>query len=170
MLVEQPPVVQRGAEQPSTSRALDRLASRLAETLGVGEAQIRERLARRQPYRPVVLKTDATLADVAALEARRLELPEVSVEVVPLRSYPLASAAAHALGRVGEITERQLQSPEYQAIPAGSLVGQAGRRVRATTAKLMGRDGFRRVIVNSRGLEMQEAERQPPAGRARASR
>ena len=74
----------------------------------------------------MVLKTDASLGDVAALEARRLELPEVSVEVVPLRSYPLASAAAHALGRVGEITERQLQSPEYQTIPAGSLVGQAG--------------------------------------------
>jgi penicillin-binding protein 2 len=46
---------------------LDRLASRLAETLGVGEASIRERLARRQPYRPVILKTDASLGDVAAL-------------------------------------------------------------------------------------------------------
>ena len=82
----------------------------------MGEATIRERLARRQPYRPVALKTDATLADVAALEARRVELPEVSVEVVPLRSYPLASAAAHALGRVGEITERQLELPEYQSL------------------------------------------------------
>ena len=122
---------------------------------------IRERLARRQPYRPVVLKTDATLADVAALEARRFELPEVSVEVVPLRSYPLASAAAHALGRVGEITERQLQSPEYQAMAAGSLVGQAGVEYRYNS-RLMGKDGFRRVIVNSRGLEMGEAERQAP--------
>ena len=102
---------------PSTPKGLDRLASRLAETLGVGEASIRERLARRQPYRAVVLKTDASLGDVAALEARRLELPEVSVEVVPLRSYPLASAAAHALGRVGEITERQLQCPSTRRSP-----------------------------------------------------
>jgi len=141
--------------------SLDRLAGRLASALGVGEASIRERLARKQPYRPVVVKTDATLADVAALEARRLELPEVSVEVVPLRSYPLASAAAHALGRVGEISERQLQSPEYQALAAGSLVGQAGVEYRYNK-ELMGRDGFRRVIVNSRGLEMGEAERQAP--------
>ncbi len=137
---------------------LDRVVARLAKTLDVGEAVLRERLARRQPYRPLVVKADATLADVAALEARRLELPEVSVEVVPLRSYPLASAAAHALGRVGEITERQLELPEYKALAPGSLVGQAGVESRYNQL-LMGKDGFRRVIVNSRGLEMGEAER-----------
>jgi penicillin-binding protein 2 len=140
---------------------LDRVVARLARTLDVGEASIRERLARRQPYRPVVVKTDASLADVAALDARRLELPEVSVAVVPLRSYPLAAAAAHALGRVGEITDRQLQLPEYEGLAPGALVGQAGIESRYNRA-LMGRDGFRRVIVNSRGLEVTEADRQPP--------
>ena len=143
------------------SEGLDRTVTRLAETLSIGEAAIRERLARRQPYRPVVLKSDASLGDVAALEARRLELPEVSVEVVPLRSYPLAAAAAHALGRVGEITDRQQQLPEYQALAPGSLVGQAGVEYRYNR-QLMGRDGYRRVIVNSHGLEMSEADRQPP--------
>ena len=146
---------------PEHAVDLDRVVARLATTLGVGEAVLRERLARRQPYRPVVVKTDASLADVAALEARRLELPEVSVEVVPLRSYPLASAAAHALGRVGEITERQLELAEFKDLAPGSLVGQAGLESRYNR-ELMGRDGYRRVIVNSRGLEVQEAERQAP--------
>jgi len=146
---------------PELADDLDRLVARLSATLDVGEATIRERLVRRQPYRPVVVKTDATLADVAALEARRRELPEVSVEVVPLRSYPLASAAAHALGRVGEITERQLQLAEYKDLAPGSLVGQAGIES-AYNREVMGRDGFRRVIVNSRGLEVAEAERQAP--------
>jgi penicillin-binding protein 2 len=146
---------------PEHAVDLDRVVARLATTLGVGEAAIRERLARRQPYRPVVVKTDATLADVAALEAHRLELPEASVEVVPLRSYPLASAAAHALGRVGEITDRQLELPEFKDLAPGSLVGQAGLELRYNR-KLMGHDGSRRVIVNSRGLEVAEAERQAP--------
>ncbi|HYN04573.1 MAG TPA: penicillin-binding protein 2 [Vicinamibacteria bacterium] len=146
---------------PELAENLDRLVARLSAVLDVGEATIRERLVRRQPYRPVVVKTDATLADVAALEARRRELPEVSVEVVPLRSYPLASAAAHALGRVGEITERQLQLGEYKDLAPGSLVGQAGIESEYNRA-VMGKDGFRRVIVNSRGLEVQEAERQAP--------
>ena len=146
---------------PENADNLDRLVARLSATLDVGEASIRERLVRRQPYRPVVVKTDATLADVAALEARRRELPEVSVEVVPLRSYPLASAAAHALGRVGEITERQLQLGEHKSLAPGSLVGQAGIESEYNR-EVMGKDGFRRVIVNSRGLEVAEAERQAP--------
>jgi penicillin-binding protein 2 len=146
---------------PEHAPDIDRVVARLAAALGTGEATIRERLARRQPYRPVVVKSDASLEDVAALEARRRELPEVTVEVVPLRSYPLASAAAHALGRVGEITERQLQRPEFRGLAQGSLVGQAGIEARYNRA-LMGKDGFRRVIVNSRGLEVTEAERQPP--------
>ncbi len=146
---------------PEHAVDLDRVVTRLARTLGMGEAAIRERLARRQPYKPVVIKTDAPLSDVAALEARRLELPEVSVEVVPLRSYPLASAAAHALGRVGEVSERQLQLPENKGVASGSLVGQAGIESQYNR-QLMGQDGFRRVIVNSRGAEVTEAERQPP--------
>jgi penicillin-binding protein 2 len=146
---------------PEHAENLDRVVERLASALGMGEASIRERLARRQPYRPVVIKNDATLADIAVLDARRRELPEVSVEVVPLRSYPLANAAAHALGRVGEITERQLQLAEYKSLPPGALVGQAGLESRYNR-ELMGKDGFRRVIVNSRGLEVQEAAREPP--------
>ena len=146
---------------PEPAPDLDRVVARLATTLGMGEGAIRERLARRQPYRPVVVKTDATLEDVAALEVRRRELPEVRVEVVPLRSYPLASAAAHALGRVGEITERQLLLPEFRGLAQGSLVGQAGIEWHYNR-ELMGKDGFRRVIVNSRGLEVTEAVRQSP--------
>jgi len=143
------------------AEGLDHTIAKLAGTLEMGEAQIRERLARRLPYRPVVVKSDASLADVSALETRRLELPEVSVEVVPLRSYPLASAAAHALGRVGEITERQLQLADFRGLAPGSLVGQAGLESRYNR-RLMGRDGYRRVIVDSRGLEVTEAEHQVP--------
>jgi penicillin-binding protein 2 len=113
------------------------------------------------PYNPVVVRSDADIGEVAALEARRLELPEVSIEVVPLRFYPLAAAAAHALGRVGEINERQLDSPTFEGLAAGALVGQAGVEAQYNRA-LMGRDGYRRVVVNSRGLEVTEAHREPP--------
>jgi penicillin-binding protein 2 len=147
---------------PEHTEDLDLTVARLGRTLRLGEAQIRERLARRQPpFRTVVVKADASIEDVAALEARRLELPEVSVEPIPLRSYPLAAAAAHALGRVGEVTERQLQQKDYADLEPGALVGQAGLESQYNRS-LMGRDGYRRVIVNSRGQEVGEAQRQPP--------
>jgi penicillin-binding protein 2 len=143
------------------AESLDRVVVRLAHALQVGEAQIRERVARRTLFRTPVVKADATLADVAAWEARRYELGEVSLEVVPLRSYPLAAAAAHALGRVGEISEKQLLLPEFEGLEPGALVGQAGLESQYNR-QLMGEDGYRRVIVNSRGLEVLEAERRAP--------
>ena len=148
--------------EPEQVDELDATVTRLARVLNMGEGQIRERLARRDsPFRPVVVKADATLEDVAALEARRLELPDVSVDVVPLRSYPLAAAAAHSLGRVGEISERQLQQREFAGLSPGDLVGQAGLELQYNRA-LMGKDGLRRLIVNSRGREVAELHREPP--------
>ncbi len=147
---------------PEHADDLDRSVARLAAILRMGEAQIRERIARRTPLRPAVIKADASLEDVAAIEARRLELPEARVEAVPLRSYPLAAAAAHSLGRVGEITERQLQGGEFSDLRPGDLVGQAGIEL-GYNRSLMGVDGARRIVVNSRGVEVNEAEpRRPP--------
>jgi penicillin-binding protein 2 len=147
---------------PEHSEDLDATIVRLGRVLQMGEAQIRERIARRgATFRRVVVKSDATAEDVATIEARRLELPETGVEVVPLRSYPLAEAAAHALGRVGEVTERQLQTAEFAGFEPGDLVGQAGIESQYNRS-LTGRDGFRRVVVNSRGLEVDTAEREPP--------
>jgi penicillin-binding protein 2 len=147
---------------PEHSEDLDATVVRLGRVLSMGEAQIRERIARRgAPFRRVVVKSDATSEDVATIEARRLELPETGVEVVPLRSYPLAEAAAHALGRVGEVTERQLQTDEFAGFQPGDLVGQAGIESQYNRS-LTGKDGFRRVVVNSRGLEVDTAEREPP--------
>ncbi len=140
----------------------DLTIARLASVLRLGEAQIRERLASREdPYRPVVVKEDALAEDVAALEARRLELPDVRVDVVPLRSYPLAAAAAHSLGRVGEVTDRQLRLEEFAGLGPGALVGQAGLELRYNR-NLMGRDGERRLVVNSRGREVAEIRRELP--------
>jgi penicillin-binding protein 2 len=147
---------------PEHSDDLDRSIALLSQVLGISEGQIRERLARRPGrYRPVVLKSGASFDDIAALEARRLEIPEAGIEVVPVRSYPLAAAAAHALGRVGEVTDRQLQMRDYADLEPGALVGQAGLE-QQYNRRLMGRDGFRRVIVNSRGIEVAEAERRRP--------
>lgn len=147
---------------PEHSEDLDRSIALLGQVLSMSEGQIRERLARRPGrYRPAVIKAGASFADVAALEAHRLEVPEAGIEVVPVRAYPLADAAAHALGRVGEVSERQLQLDENEALVPGDLVGQAGLE-QQYNKQLMGRDGWRSVIVNSRGVEVSEAARRRP--------
>jgi penicillin-binding protein 2 len=142
------------------SRNLDATLSVLAAVTGTPEADLREVMARhaREPrYRPVVLVHDASPAQVAAVMARRLELPDVIVEQVPTRLYPADRFAAHLLGYVGEVTEQQLaraKSAGLQALQTGAIVGQAGVEQTYNEA-LMGRDGARRVVVNSLGREVE---------------
>jgi penicillin-binding protein 2 len=142
---------------------LDWSVKRLSQLLQMEAAAIREKLSQKKgpQFRAVVVKADATEQDVATIEARRLEQPEASVDPVPLRAYPLGQGAAHVLGRVGEITERQLESEAYAGIEPGVTVGQAGVEAEHNRL-LMGKDGLRRVVVNSRGVEVAEAERQSP--------
>jgi penicillin-binding protein 2 len=141
---------------------LDQTVAHLSRLLQVGEAPIRERLPRRgAPPRDVVVKSDASIEDVASIEARRLELPQAAIQVVPLRSYPLGVAAAHVLGYVGEVNEQQLQRAIYQGSEAGDIVGQFGVE-QQYNRWLRGKDGLREVIVNSRGVEVDEAEMRPP--------
>ena len=61
--------------------------------------------------------------------------------------------AAHLFGYVGEVTERQLQRPEYEGIESGTIVGQAGVE-QAYNKLLMGVDGNKTVVVNSVGREI----------------
>jgi penicillin-binding protein 2 len=143
---------------------LDRTIRVLAAVAGLEESRVREIVDRHKgepSYRPILVIQDATLAQVAAIMARRLdfELPDVVVERVPTRRYPTEALAAHLLGYVSEATDAQVEANAM--LKSGDIVGQAGFE-KAHNALLMGKDGARTVIVNSVGREMGELERIEP--------
>lgn len=145
------------------TKDLDRTIALLAEVTGVEESRVRETVERhrREPaYRPIVVVQDATLAQVAAVTARRLdfELPDVVVQEVPTREYPGRQLAAHLIGYVGEASDQQITEDR---LPAGTIVGQSGLE-RVYNRMLMGADGARRVVVNSVGREIRTIEELPP--------
>ncbi len=143
------------------SGSVENLSLSLASLLKIDVAEIRQKLSKpRAAYQPVTIKPKATFEDVAAVEARRLEMPEVTVEVVPVRSYPQARSAAHVVGRVGEVTDRQLKQPAFADFEPGRVVGQSGLEA-LYNEDLTGTDGLRRVVVNSRGVEVSLSEDQP---------
>ena len=141
---------------------LQRALARIATLISFDPDAVEERLNQRGPrFRSLIVKADATEEDVATVEARRYEQAEASVEVVPLRSYPLGVGASHVLGHVGEVTDRQAEQEGFKGLEPGTVVGQTGLE-RQYNRELMGRDGLRRIIVNSRGAEVTEAVRVPP--------
>jgi penicillin-binding protein 2 len=134
----------------------------LAEAVGLDEARVREpiqrAIARRDPpFRPIPIIEHATKAQVVAVLARALELPEVVVQHVPARKYPDDRMAAHLFGYVGEIQEPQLGRPEFTGLESGAVVGQSGVE-RIYNARLQGVDGHRTVVVNSVGREIEYGE------------
>jgi penicillin-binding protein 2 len=143
------------------TKDLNRTIRLLAGVLGVDEAGVRDIVNRhrREPtYRPITILQDATLAQVAALMARRLELPDAVVEEVPTRRYPEAMAA-HLFGYVGEVNDAQVA--EDTNLKSGDIVGQSGIE-RIYNAQLMGEDGARRVVINSVGREIKTLDEQAP--------
>ena len=147
---------------------LARTALDVAQLTGVPVETITDALERskRLPsYRPTVVLRDVTESQMAAVAAHRLELPGVIVEKVPTRRYPPASMAAHLIGYVGEVTDAQLARPEYKDVQGGAVVGQSGVE-QTYNPLLMGADGARHVIVNSRGREIDVlGEEEPTEGR-----
>jgi penicillin-binding protein 2 len=145
------------------TKDIERTIRVLSKVTGVDDKALREIVERhrREPsYRPVVVIPDATLAQVAAVTARRLdfELPDVIVQEVPTREYPDDSMAAHLIGYVGEAHEDQMTA---DGVTTGSIVGQFGIE-RVYNKLLMGVDGAKRVVVNSVGREIRTLEEIPP--------
>ena len=143
---------------------------RLAEILGIPEKTLNERLARyrgRPAFEPVILKEDVDLAEAAYIESRRLELPMLSVEVESRRNYLYGPLAAHALGYVGEVSEDQIKNDPSGEFELGEIVGKAGVE-KVYDEELKGVKGWKQVVVNSLGREIQEVEegRKPNPGRA----
>ncbi len=145
------------------TKDLNRTVRLLASVLGLDEAGVRqivERHRREPTYRPITIIQDATLAQVSAIRARRLdfELPDVVVEQVPTRHYPSAFAA-HLFGYVGEVSDRDVSDGE--GLKSGDIVGQSGIE-KVYNTLLMGEDGARRVVVNSVGREIRTLEEASP--------
>lgn len=145
------------------TKDLDRTIRLLASLTGEDEHELREIVDRhrRDPvYRPIEVIHDATLAQVAAVSARRLEfeLPDVVVQEVPTRQYPDQSLAAHLIGYVGEANDQQVS---LEGVGSGSVIGQSGVE-KVYNRLLMGQDGARRVVVNSLGREIRTLDEVPP--------
>jgi penicillin-binding protein 2 len=95
--------------------------------------------------------------------AAGLRASELRVEQQPQRRYPENGVLAHTLGYVAEINPKQLEREEYKAknLKPGDIIGQEG--LEATYDDyLRGRDGYRKVIVDSRGRIQDEIELVPP--------
>ena len=80
------------------------------------------------------------------------------------RLYPQNGMLAHVIGYTGEISEQELDLPEFAKYNQGDMVGKFGIE-KQYNDRLMGVDGQRQVVVDNRGQVRQDARR--PSRRCR---
>ena len=117
----------------------------------------------RAKSQPILVKQNASQADISWVNAHELEHPEISIEDQPQRIYKYGKLAAHLLGYIGQVSPKQLEQTAFKdaGYKAGDIIGQGG--IEAVYDKVLrGKDGMRRVIVDSRGVPKAELERIEP--------
>jgi len=146
-----------------SSRDLNADADLIASGLHLDANEVRERVrkaAGMPQYQPIFLKDDITQDEQAFIEAHKNELPELDTIMTHRRLYPLNGFMAHLIGYVGEVTEDMLNQPQYEFYNPGDVVGVSGVEKQYNQI-LMGKNGSRRVLVNSHGREVGRLDETP---------
>ena len=127
----------------------------ISDGLNIPMDDLREQLANTKnlpKFQPIVIKPEATDADVAYIESHRADIPVLEMLSVSRRRYLPGGFLSHATGYVGEVSEQQIEASNGKLRP-GDFAGKSGLE-RQYNDILMGTDGMRRVIVNSVGKEV----------------
>ncbi len=146
-------------------RDLNADAQKIADGLHISADEIRAKLHKLQlahapAFQPIVLKEDITPDERAFIESHRDEFPEMETIMVHRRLYPKNGFMAHLIGYVGEVSEDMLNTPQFELYERGDIVGQSGVE-EYYNQNLMGKDGSRRVLVDSKGREVGRLSQDP---------
>jgi len=129
------------------------LLTLLSSLLGLDRADMAERWEKnkgRAKYYPIVLASNITRDHVEIVEENRMRLPGIEIEMKPVREYSSNQLAAHLLGYIGEVSEKELGSSGFEEYNPGDYIGKNGIE-RALEKELHGGDGGRQLEVDARG-------------------
>lgn len=146
-----------------SSRDLSADADMIAQGLHLNADEVRlriKRFASMPRYQPIFLKEDITPDELAFIESHRNELPELDTIMAHRRLYPRNGFMAHLVGYVGEVSEDMLNQPQFELYNPGDVVGISGVEKQYNSI-LMGKNGSRRALVDSRGREVGRLDETP---------
>ena len=126
----------------------------ISDGLGIPLDDLRDQLNNTKnlpKFQPIIIKPDASPADIAFIESHRSDIPVLEMISVSRRRYRPDGFLAHAAGYVGEVSEQQIEASNGKLRP-GDFAGKFGLE-RQYNDLLQGTDGMRRVVVNSIGQE-----------------
>jgi penicillin-binding protein 2 len=145
-----------------------KLVTFLSEVLAVTPQEIAARLEKGKEIKitqPLIIAEDLQMTQVATLQAQSIAFPELNVEPVQRRNYPYGTMAAHVMGFIGEVSEKDLTG-RHKDLKQGDLIGKRGVEL-MYDEYLRGHDGAQYWEYDSHGRRLAEyapARKLPGAG------
>jgi penicillin-binding protein 2 len=147
---------------PEQTGNLEATLAALASLIEIGEADRRRVLRdarRRHSFVPLVVRANLSWAELARIEVAVPELAGVAIEQGMLRYYPYGAIAAHVLGYVAAVSEKELNGDPLLELP-DFRIGKSGIE-KSQDERLRGRGGTSEVEVNAFGRVVREIARYP---------
>ena len=145
-----------------------KLEAFLAQILQMPQAEVHARwdkYSKETPFtQPFTLSEDLNMSQVAAIQAQSIVFPEVNVVPVQRRNYPYGTMAAHVLGFIGEVNDKELKA--NRELEQGDLIGKRGVEL-MYDQYLRGRGGAEYWEYDADGRRLSEyapARKQPVPG------
>lgn len=149
---------------PEDIKDFNQTVDGLSSLMGIDREEIIEKLKAASNFPssfPVKIKDDVSMDELAKVEANRIYLPGVSIQIEPKRNYPYGKMMAHTLGYVSEISGEELKQEKYRTYSPGDYIGKYGLE-RMYESYLRGIDGEKRVEVDAMGREVRTLEMKDP--------
>lgn len=133
----------------------------IAEALQLDYGALTAKIRRMGNAPQIIIKDQLTRDEIAWIESHQDvdTYPEMQLIKSWRRLYPQDGFAAHAVGYVGEISESELDSPQFIDYHQGDIIGKDGLE-KQYDQTLRGVDGQQRVLVDNMGRERQMEETQ----------
>lgn len=138
------------------------MLKRLSALLNIPLSEIEKKIERsKNYYEPIRLKTNLTPEMVTKIEEQRKDMPDVILEVQPIRNYIYKEFAVHALGYVGEVSAYEIEQGIFKDVTQGSIVGKSGLE-QSYDKYLRGQDGYFMEEVDVAGNVVQHYDTVDP--------
>ncbi|HEX2123516.1 MAG TPA: penicillin-binding protein 2 [Thermoanaerobaculia bacterium] len=141
------------ADENHRARLIEFLSQALAVTPQELQARWDKQSAATPASQPFVLAEELTMSQVAGIQAQSIAFPELNVVPVQRRNYPYGTMAAHVLGFIGEVGDKELKQNE--AFEQGDLIGKRGVEL-MYDSYLRGQDGAEYWEYDADGRRLSE--------------
>ncbi|MCF6282202.1 MAG: penicillin-binding protein 2 [Candidatus Polarisedimenticolaceae bacterium] len=149
---------------PEKVKDLEATLSEIAKIIPISDHD-RQRFMRlkkqRRRFDSIPIRVRLNEKEVALFAINQHHFPGVDIKAILLRDYPQGEAAAHVIGYVGRINQRETERIDLSEYSGTRHIGKNGIE-KSYEVQLHGKVGVQQVEVNAKGRVLRVLESQPP--------